>query len=84
MMLVRWCKTLIAYDCKRIVAQHCTRCGRSWSLAQCLVVRLDTFALASGQRINIAKSCVVPLGTLPSPPLTEAARAGPLTVVASK
>jgi hypothetical protein len=47
-------------------------------------VRLDTFALASGQRINIAKSCVVPLGTLPSPPSSEAARAGPLMVVASK
>jgi hypothetical protein len=48
-------------------------------LVQSLVVRLNTFALASGKRINIAKSCVVPLGTLP----TEAARVGPLTVVAS-
>jgi hypothetical protein len=36
-------------------------------LVQSLVVRLDAFALASGQRINIAKSCVVPLGTMPPP-----------------
>jgi hypothetical protein len=36
-------------------------------LVQSLVVRLATFALASGQRIIIAKSCMVPLGTLPSP-----------------
>jgi hypothetical protein len=51
-----------------------------------LVVRLDTFALASGQRINLAESCVVPLDTLPNPTPTEAARArvGSLTVVASK
>jgi hypothetical protein len=53
-------------------------------LVQSLVVRLDTFALASGQRINIGKSCVVPLGTLPPPCASEAARVGPLTVVASK
>jgi hypothetical protein len=37
-------------------------------LVQSLVVRLDTFALASGERIDIAKSYVVPLGILPSPP----------------
>jgi hypothetical protein len=49
-----------------------------------LVVRLYTFNLASGQHINIAKSCVVPLGTMPPPPATEAARVDPLTVVASK
>jgi hypothetical protein len=53
-------------------------------LVQSLVVRLDTFALASGQRINIAKSCLVPLGTLPPPPPTEVARVGPRTVAASK
>jgi hypothetical protein len=41
-------------------------------------------ALSSGQRINVAKSCVVPLGTLPPSPPAEVARAGPLTVVASK
>jgi hypothetical protein len=52
-------------------------------LVQSLVVRLELFAIASGQRIDIAKSCVVPLGTMPPPPATEAARVGPLTVVAS-
>jgi hypothetical protein len=36
-------------------------------LMESLVVRQDTFALASEQHINIAKSCVVPLGTLPPP-----------------
>jgi hypothetical protein len=41
-------------------------------LVQSLIVRLDTFALAPGQRINIVKSCVVLLGTMPPPPATEA------------
>jgi hypothetical protein len=51
---------------------------------QSLVVRLDMFALASKQCINVAKSCVVPVGTLTTPPPNEVARVGPLTVVASK
>jgi hypothetical protein len=54
-------------------------------LVQSLVVRLDTFALdTSGQHINIAKSCMVLLGTLPTPPPTRTAQVGPLTVLASK
>jgi hypothetical protein len=54
-------------------------------LVQSLVVRLDTFAIASRQRINIAESYVVPIGTLPPPPPIEAVqRADSLTVVASK
>jgi hypothetical protein len=68
---------MLASPCR----SFCHPCIRSWCRAWsrawiCVPLHL-------GQRINIDLSCVVPLGTLPSPPPTEAAQVVSLTVVAS-